>query len=90
MHCLSRSRVVTPGLPARERGTAHANVGLPSPPAAAFPHILPTPPISLDECFFLNSLVVRFPYSLIFWQFSFFVVVVVIVFKCGVVLLLVV
>ena len=28
-----------------------------------------TPPNSLDECFFFNFLVVRLPYSLIFWQF---------------------
>ena len=27
------------------------------------------PPSSLNECFFFNSLVVRLPYSLIFWQF---------------------
>ena len=29
---------------------------------------LPLPPASLDECFFLNSLVVGLPYSLIFCQ----------------------
>ena len=28
-----------------------------------------TPPTNLDECFFFNSLVVRLPYSLIFWHF---------------------
>ena len=60
----------------------HANVG---PPATALPapsssHCLavcpfhpscpsPPPPTSLDECFFFNSLVVRLPYSSIFWQF---------------------
>ena len=27
------------------------------------------PPTSMNECFFLNSLVVGLPYSLIFWQF---------------------
>ena len=31
------------------------------------------PPTSLDECFFFNSLVVRFPYSSIFWQFWLFI-----------------
>ena len=44
-----------------------------------------TPSTSLDECFFFNSLVVRFPYSSIFWQFWLFFV-----FKFVVVLLLVV
>ena len=43
------------------------------------------PPTSLVECFFFNSLIVRVPYSLIFWQFWLFVV-----FKFVVVLLLVV
>ena len=43
------------------------------------------PPASLDECFFFNSLAVRLPYSLIFWQFWLFFV-----FKFVVVLLLVV
>ena len=42
-------------------------------------------PISLNECFFFNSLVVRPPYSSIFWQFWLFFV-----FKFVVVLLLVV
>ena len=28
-----------------------------------------TPPTSLDDCFFFNSLVVRLPYTSIFWQF---------------------
>ena len=45
---------------------------------------VPTPPTSLDECFF-NSLVVGLPYSLIFWQFWLFFV-----FKFVVVFLLVV
>ena len=64
----------------------HTNVRLPSLPAAASSsqsitllrvlftlaaHL--TPPTSLDECFFFNTLVVGFPYSSIFWQFwSFF------------------
>ena len=43
------------------------------------------PPTNLDECFFFNSLVVQFPYSLIFWQFW-----LVFVFKLFVILLLVV
>ena len=43
------------------------------------------PPTGLDKCFFFNSLVVRLPYSLDFWQFSLFFV-----FKLVVVLLLVV
>ena len=62
----------------------HANVGLPALPATA---LLPisAPPTSLDECFFFNSLVVRLPYSLIFWQFWLFFI-----FKFVVVLLLVV
>ena len=47
----------------------------PSPLAAALPRVLSTrlpistPPTSLDECFFFNSLVVRLPYSSIFGQF---------------------
>ena len=53
---------------------AHRNVGPPSPPAAAPPGILSTlavhlaAPTGLDECFFINSLVVGLSYSLIFWQ----------------------
>ena len=43
------------------------------------------PPTSTDECFFFNSLVIRLPYSLIFWQFWLFFV-----FKFVVVLFLVV
>ena len=43
-----------------------------------------TPPTSLDERFFFNSLVVRFPCSSIFWQFLFYVL------KLVVILLLVV
>ena len=53
----------------------------------SFPTWLPvsTPPTSLDECFFLNSLVVGSPYSSIFWHFWLFFV-----FEFVVVLLLVV
>ena len=46
----------------------------PCPPAAALPRVLFTqlpisvPPTGLDECFFFNSLVVRLPYSSIFYQ----------------------
>ena len=77
-----------------------ANVGPPSPPAAASPtqvlELLPcpessmpwlpisAPPTGIDECFFFNSLVVKLPYSLIFCQFWLFFV-----FKFVVVLLLV-
>ena len=48
----------------------------PPPCRASSPPQLPisTPPTSLDECFFFNSLVVRFPYSSIFWQFWLFFV----------------
>ena len=42
------------------------------------------PPTGLDKCFFFNSLVVRLPYSVIFWQFWLFFV-----FKFVVALLLV-
>ena len=40
------------------------------------PPLLPlsTPSASLNECFFFNSLVVRLPYSLIYWQFELFFV----------------
>ena len=72
----SCSPVVPPGYP-------HANVGPLGPPATTLPalvhQLLPcgaspppwlpisAPPTSLDECFFFNSLVVRLPYSSIFW-----------------------
>ena len=52
----------------------HANVGLPRPPATALPRVLSVQlpvsalPTSLDEHFFFDSLVVRLPYSSIFWQ----------------------
>ena len=43
----------------------------PPPCGESSPPRLPNsaPPTGLDECFFFNSLVVRLPYSLIFWQF---------------------
>ena len=76
----------------------HVNVGLPicqllpclpclPPCCMVLPPWLPIsiPPTSLDECFFVSSLVVRLPYSSIFWQFFLFFV-----FKFVVVLLLVV
>ena len=44
-----------------------------------------SPPTDLDECFFFNSLVVRLPYSSVFWQLWLFFV-----FKFVVVLLFVV
>ena len=64
-------------------GYLHMNVGptyLPAaasldPPAVALPQVLSTllpvstPPTSLDECFFFNSLVIGLPYSSIFCQF---------------------
>ena len=47
----------------------------PLPCCTSCPPQLPisTPPTRLDECFFFNSLVVRLPYSSVFWQFWFFV-----------------
>ena len=51
----------------------------PSPPAAPLPGLLSArlpisaPPTALDECFFLKSLVVGLPYSLIFCQFCLFI-----------------
>ena len=68
----------------------YANVGPPAPPAATLLQVLSTwlpistPPFDLDECFFFKSLVVKFPYSSIFWQFWLFFV-----FKFVVVLLVV-
>ena len=49
----------------------HTKLGLTGLPAAALPCVLSAPvlisasPISLDECFFFTSLVVRLPYSVI-------------------------
>ena len=44
------------------------------PCCASSPPQLPVsaPPTSLNECFSFNSLVVRLPYSSIFWQFWYF------------------
>ena len=53
--------------------------------APAVPRLPVSTPPALDECFFFNSLVVRFPYSSIFWRFWLFSVL-----KFVVVLLLVV
>ena len=69
----------------------HTNVGPPGPLATALLQVLSakltvsTPLTSLDEYFFFNFLVVRLPYSSIFWQFWLFFV-----FKFAIVLLLVV
>ena len=52
----------------------HMNVGLHAPPANTLPRVLSAPPTGPDECFFFNSLVVRLPYSLIFYQFWLFFV----------------
>ena len=69
----------------------HTNVGPPSPPATALLRVLSTqlpfstPPTSLDECFFFNSLVVGLPYSSIFcefWLFCVFKFVVVLLWLC--------
>ena len=52
----------------------YANMGAPGPPANALPQSSPSwmppsaPPTGLDECFFFHSLVVRLPYSSIFWK----------------------
>ena len=52
----------------------------PSPSATALLRVLSAwlpisaPPTSLDECFYVNFLVVRLPYSLIFWQLWLFFV----------------
>ena len=94
---LSRSPVIPPGWSARECGTVWSVTCYPTPqnpplpPATACPKSSPpqlpisAPPTSLDECFFFKSLVVRLPYSSIFWQFWLFFV-----FKLVVILLLVV
>ena len=44
---------------------------LPPFPESSPPRLpISTPPVSLEECFFFNSLVVGLPYNSIFWQFS--------------------
>ena len=56
----------------------HTNMGPSCLPSDALPGVLSTQlpvstlPSCLDECFFSNSLVVGLPYSLIFWQFGYF------------------
>ena len=73
LHGLSCSPVVPPSY-------LYANMGLPSPSATALLCILSAwlpisaSPTGLNGCFFFNSLVVRLPYSLIFWQFWLFFV----------------
>ena len=73
---LSRSLVVPPGLSACKCGiswsittTSPSLVSQLPPCYAPSPPWLPVsaPPTSVDDCFFFNSLVVGFPYSLIFW-----------------------
>ena len=76
----SCSPVVLPSLSPCECGTARsASLHLPvlschlaTPPLPTLP--VSTPPTSLNECFFFNSLVVGLPYSLIFWYFWLFFV----------------
>ena len=46
----------------------HVNAGPVVPPWLP----VSTPPTGPGECFFFNSLVVKLPYSLIFWQFWLF------------------
>ena len=47
------------------------------------PHLpISAPPTSLDECFFFNPLVVRLPYSLIFWLLLVFKLFVVLFWLC--------
>ena len=89
---LSHSPFVPPGY-------LHADVGLPTLPDASSPGppattllrvlstrlLLPAPPLSLNECIFFNSLVVRLLYSSTFCQFWLYFV-----FKFVVVLLLLV
>ena len=93
---LSCSPVVPPGLSTSKCGIAPSAshcLARPSPhgpPAATLLHVLSflpnsTPPTSLSDCFFFNSLVVGLPYSSICWHFWLFFV-----FKFVVILLLVV
>ena len=82
LHSLSHSPVVPPGLSKCICATCTLSPHPLSMPAAispacsiTMPHVLSglaavsTPPTSVDECFFFNSLVVELSYSLIFWQF---------------------
>ena len=59
-----------PGSPATDSGSLFSLLAIGPLPT---PWLLDsTPPTSLGECFFFNSLVVGLPYSLIFWQFWLF------------------
>ena len=50
---------------------------------SSMPHLpISAPPTSLDECFFFNPLVVRLPYSLIFWLLLVFKLFVVLFWLC--------
>ena len=62
---------ISPGLGATTLPTLVLQV---PPCCKSSPPWLPvfTPPTGLDDCFFFNSLVVRLPCSLIFWQFWLF------------------
>ena len=88
---LSHSPVVLPGLSACKCGNTNhclaCPVLQPLPCCTSSPPWLPisTPPTSLGECFFFNSLVVRLPYSSTFCQIWLFFI-----FKFVVVLILVV
>ena len=73
---LSSSLVVPPSLSACKCATT-PSTSCPLThrgPLAATLLPISAPPTSLDECFFFNSLVVRLPYSSIFWQFWLFCV----------------
>ena len=94
---LSYTPIVTPGLSTRKCGAARStshHLACPGPPAATLPWVLllwmpmSHPRTGVDECFFFNSLVVRLPYSSIFWHFwlifvSKFVVVLLLVVQAG-------
>ena len=77
---LSHSSVVPPSLSTCKCGTAcsaSCHLARPGPLATTLPPVLSAqlsiaaPPTGLDECFFFNSLVVRLPHSLIFCEFWF-------------------
>ena len=91
---LCRSPVISPSLFTHKSGTSQSTSHCstcPSLRAAALPQVLSahlpvsTPATSPHECFFFNSLFVRLPCSLVFWQFWLFFI-----FKLVVILLLVV
>ena len=74
LHSLYCSPVVHPSLSACKYGTSSRCLicpvlhPLPWYVSSLPPLPISTPPISLDECFFFNSLAARLSYSLIFWQ----------------------